>query len=50
MPRKKKKASDGITTFTSRDVEVVMPNGKTKVLRAGVEYKNLPESVLDQIE
>lgn len=50
MPRKKAtKAPDGGTTV-SKDIEVVLPNGKTKTLRADVEYKNLPSSVLDQIK
>ena len=36
-------------TVLKKDVQVVMPNGKSKMLRAGCIYKNLPDSVLDQI-
>ncbi len=46
MPRKKKAA--GETTVKS-DTNVVLPNGKTKTLKAGLVYRNLPQSVLEQL-
>ena len=36
-------------TSVKSDTDVVLPNGKTKTLKAGLIYKNLPESVLTQL-
>jgi len=50
MPAKKKAASKKKSgTEVKSDVQVVMPNGDTVTLHAGLVYKNLPQSVLDQI-
>ena len=50
MARKKAAAKSSNETEVKSDTKVVMPNGKTVVLHAGLIYKNLPQSVLDQIK
>ena len=49
MARKKAAAKPSNETPIKSDTKVVMPNGKTVVLHAGLTYKNLPQSVLDQL-
>ncbi len=48
--KKKAAAKPKNETAISSDTQVVMPNGKTVFLHAGLTYKNLPQSVLDQIK